>query len=38
MDAGANHDCRPEMLLQFGIMGSAYMEKVRGSRSPGWAW
>ena len=26
MDAGANVDCRPEMLMQFGIMGSCYME------------
>lgn len=30
MDAGANVDCRPEMLMQFGIMGSCYMEKVMG--------
>ena len=28
MDAGANVECRPEMLLQFGIMGSIYMEKI----------
>ncbi|MCR5806584.1 MAG: phosphate acyltransferase PlsX [Oscillospiraceae bacterium] len=34
MDAGANVDCRPEMLMQFGIMGSCYMEKVMGIRSP----
>ena len=32
----ANVDCRPEMLLQFGIMGSAYMKKVMGiEKSPG---
>lgn len=27
-DAGANLDCRPEMLLQFGLMGSIYMEQI----------
>lgn len=34
MDCGANADCRPEMLVQFGIMGSAYMEKVMGIPTP----
>ncbi len=34
MDAGANTDCRPEMLVQFAIMASAYMEKVKGIKSP----
>lgn len=34
IDGGANVDCRPEMLLQFGVMGSAYMEKVMGIKSP----
>lgn len=34
IDAGANVECRPEMLLQFAIMGSAYMEKVVGIKSP----
>lgn len=34
VDAGANHECRPEMLLQFALMGSAYMEKVRGVQRP----
>ncbi len=34
MDGGANVDCRPEMLLQFGIMGSCYMERVMGLKSP----
>lgn len=34
MDAGANIDCRPEMLVQFAIMGSAYMEKVKGIKNP----
>jgi glycerol-3-phosphate acyltransferase PlsX len=34
LDIGANPDCKPENLLQFAIMGSAYAEKVRGVRSP----
>lgn len=34
IDSGANVDCKPEMLLQFGIMGSIYMEKVMGIRKP----
>lgn len=34
IDNGANADCKPEYLLQFGIMGSLYMEKVRGIQSP----
>ena len=34
MDAGANLECRPEMLLQFGIMGSAYMNKILKISSP----
>lgn len=33
-DGGANVDCRPEMLVQFGIMASAYMEKVMGVKNP----
>ncbi|MBE6862285.1 MAG: phosphate acyltransferase PlsX [Ruminococcus sp.] len=33
-DAGANTECRPEMLVQFAIMGSAYMEKVIGVENP----
>ena len=28
LDAGANNDCRPEMLEQFALMGSVYMERV----------
>ncbi len=28
LDCGANAECKPDMLLQFGIMGSAYMNKV----------
>ncbi len=34
VDAGANTECRPEMLVQFAIMGSAYMEKVMGISNP----
>ena len=30
LDIGANPDCKPENLLQFGIMGSVYAERVRG--------
>lgn len=33
-DGGANVDCRPEMLLQFGLMGSVYMKKVMGVENP----
>lgn len=28
LDSGANAECRPDMLLHFGYMGSIYMEKV----------
>ncbi len=34
MDGGANVECRPEMLEQFGIMGSIYMEKVMELNMP----
>ena len=34
MDGGANVECRPEMLEQFGIMGSIYMEKVMQINMP----
>ena len=34
MDGGANVECRPEMLCQFGVMGSIYMEKVMGIEKP----
>lgn len=33
-DGGANVDCRPEMLLQFGLMGSEYMKKVMDVENP----
>lgn len=34
LDAGANTDCRPEMLQQWAIMGSAYMKKIMGFENP----
>ena len=34
MDMGANAECRPEMLEQFGIMASVYLEKVEGINNP----
>lgn len=34
IDCGANLDARPEMLLQYGLMGSIYMEKVMGISNP----
>lgn len=34
LDSGANADCRPEMLVQFGIMGTAYMNKIMGVKAP----
>ena len=34
IDCGANVECRPEMLLQFGQMGSIYMENVVGIKNP----
>lgn len=34
LDLGANADNKPEHLLQFGILGSFYAEKVRGIQKP----
>ena len=34
MDCGANAECRPDMLAQFAVMGSAYMSGVRGLEKP----
>ena len=34
IDCGANVDCRPQYLLQFGMMGSIYMERVIGVKNP----
>jgi len=34
VDAGANADCKPRNLLEFGIMGAIYLEKVLDIKSP----
>lgn len=34
IDCGANVDCRPEYLHQFALMGSAYMQAMRGLKNP----
>lgn len=34
VDIGANADCRPEFLLQFGIMGSIYAQFLLGIENP----
>ncbi len=34
LDIGANPDCKPENLLQFGILGSIYAEKVWAIKAP----
>ncbi len=34
LDAGANAECEPEYLLQFGMMGSIYTERVLGVENP----
>jgi glycerol-3-phosphate acyltransferase PlsX len=34
LDGGANIECRPQMLQQFGIMGSIYMEKIIHKSKP----
>lgn len=34
IDNGANADCKPEYLLQFGIMGSLYVERALGIANP----
>jgi glycerol-3-phosphate acyltransferase PlsX len=33
-DVGANVDCQPEHLLQFGIMASLFYEKITGTKKP----
>ena len=33
-DAGANNECRPEMVNQFALMSSIYMNKVMGIKNP----
>ncbi len=34
LDSGANVDCRPEWLAQFGVMGAAYAKEVLGIAQP----
>ncbi len=34
IDNGTNAECKPEYLLQFGIMGSLYVERMRGITNP----
>ncbi len=34
LDMGANTDCKPQWLLQFALMGSAYMSAVFGQANP----
>ena len=34
IDCGANVDCKPEYLTQFGLMGHAYMKSVMGIEAP----
>ena len=34
IDCGANVDCKPDYLVQFGMMGSAYMQGVMGMDNP----
>lgn len=34
LDGGANLECRSEMLLQFAVMGSVYMEKIMNIKNP----
>jgi len=34
LDAGANADCRPEHLLEFGVLGTAYARTVLGTAEP----
>ena len=34
LDVGGNTDCKPEWLLQFAVMGSVYMQTMRGVDNP----
>lgn len=34
LDAGANAECKPDMLAQFGLMGSVYMNKIMHVNNP----
>lgn len=33
-DVGANTDCKPEQLVQFGVLGSVFMQEVMGIANP----
>jgi glycerol-3-phosphate acyltransferase PlsX len=34
IDAGANTDCTPEILLQFGLLGEVYMKQIHSIKAP----
>lgn len=34
IDSGANADCQPKYIMQFGLMGSVYMNQVMGIETP----
>ncbi|EKC70745.1 glycerol-3-phosphate acyltransferase PlsX, partial [human gut metagenome] len=34
MDCGANAECKPEFLYQFGLLGSLYMQHVLHVKNP----
>lgn len=34
LDCGANVECRPEFLYQFGVMGSIFVENIKGKKNP----
>ena len=34
LDMGANVDCKPSQLYQFGVMGSIYVEHLVGKKNP----
>jgi len=34
LDVGANADCKPDVLLQFGILGSLFAENILGLKNP----
>ncbi len=34
LDVGANADCKPEVLLQFGLLGSLYAKHIYGTENP----
>lgn len=34
LDVGANADCKPDYLVQFGLMGSVYMQQLMGVAAP----